>query len=615
MLTARGYWFFVTVLALLGLGAVIGAHVLTLLGLTLLPWFLVQWFLFRWRLRAVDQGLRVERMLVTTRGPSESLWARQRAEVRVNLHTERRVALPYVVVFDRLPVLAQLQDGALQTDGPLSPQEPLALTYHLACPAPGKLRFEGVQVQVADLHGFFAAVRFVRAPRTYRVLPALAAEASQPTFVKRQNVLPLLGAHRHPRPGSGTELLDLRDYLPGDPPKMIAWKVSARRDRLMTRELESEVPIRCTLFLDVSSSVRVGPPGRTALARLVEVAAGVAQAAAEERDLTGLCLFDEHGVHRLLRPGRGPRHLMQLLDALTDAAGLMPHNPQARLDQLLPYGYALAQDLYPDLLDADVNAFPFWLPFWSPQPVWAVPPPAGRPSTVRGWLREQVRLSPLMRVARSGRRFSPAQHRRYRRRKQLAAILAVRYDLGPGGLALLLEDDLACADYLQRFLAEHQVTYPLPLYDEAGHYLFSAPGKVPVLADALLKSVLRGKDNELFVLCVDLFEVGPALHAVERAATLARARHHQVVVICPWPQGVPLPSRPDDTTPPAQGGAELTDLLTRATVARLHQAYAHVRQAFGRLGVPVVCAAADETVALILQRVQRLRVRERGVPR
>ena len=31
---------------------------------------------------------------------------------------------------------------------------------------------------------------------------------------------------------SGSELLDLRDYIPGDAPKMIAWKASARRDRL-----------------------------------------------------------------------------------------------------------------------------------------------------------------------------------------------------------------------------------------------------------------------------------------------------------------------------------------------------------------------------------------------
>src|SRR5207302_354096 len=65
------------------------------------------------------------------------------------------------------------------------------------------------------------------------------------------------GMHRLYRPGSGSELLDLRDYQPGDPPRTIAWKVSARRDKLITKELEREVPVRCTLLLDTSRSVLV----------------------------------------------------------------------------------------------------------------------------------------------------------------------------------------------------------------------------------------------------------------------------------------------------------------------------------------------------------------------
>jgi uncharacterized protein (DUF58 family) len=39
---------------------------------------------------------------------------------------------------------------------------------------------------------------------------------------------------------------------------MIAWKPSARRDRLITKEYESDVPVRCVLFLDASNGARVG---------------------------------------------------------------------------------------------------------------------------------------------------------------------------------------------------------------------------------------------------------------------------------------------------------------------------------------------------------------------
>src|SRR6185436_17567374 len=127
----------------------------------------------------------------------------------------------------------------------------------------------------SDVQGFFTQTAFVRQVETFRVLPALAEEPGTLPLKKNHNLLPLLGTHRHLRPGSGSELLDLRDYLPGDPPKMIAWKASARRDRLMTKEFESEVPVRCTLFVDVSSSVRVGPPGANALARVIAIASAV----------------------------------------------------------------------------------------------------------------------------------------------------------------------------------------------------------------------------------------------------------------------------------------------------------------------------------------------------
>ena len=50
--------------------------------------------------------------------------------------------------------------------------------------------------------------------------------------------------------------------------------------------------------------------------------------------------------------------------------------------------------------------------------------------------------------------FWPRDVKLKRWRKRLAALLAVRYQLAPGGLALLLENDDHMAVYLQRFLAQ-----------------------------------------------------------------------------------------------------------------------------------------------------------------
>jgi uncharacterized protein (DUF58 family) len=619
MLTSRGLWFLMTILALLAVAMVGDYALLGLIGLTLLAWFLVAWLVFVVRVRVITGNLRVARQVRDERGPVTSLWTGRKFQVRVRLSSDAIFALPYVRLTDRLPVLLERVEGASHVEGAVSASQPLDLDYQVQCPFPGKARFDGVHLQVADLQGFFTRRLFVRRVRSYRVLPPLADARGRFPTVKRHNLIPLLGLHRHLRPGTGSELLDLRDYLPGDPPKKIAWKASARRDRLMTKEYESEVPLRCTVFVDISASVRIGMPGRSGLTRLTEITAAVAQATAASRDLTGICLFDEYQT-RVLRPARGQRHLISVFNLLADAANLQPSTREAPLTHLLPLAYGLAQDIYPDLLEPDVNAFPRWLPWLFPQPAYTL---RRRAPQVRSfwkrpglWLRRALRYALLaLRQALVARFLSFRARRHYRWRKHLAALLSVRYGLAPGGLALLLEDDERMALYLQRFLVEHQVPYPLPFYDPRGRYLYATPAKVEVLARALLRTVARGRDNELFVLMADLLELGDALAPLLRAARVALARHHQVLVVCPWPEGVPVPEGRD-----APAGSlswilqarGVQAVLERSTVARFHQAFFHLRQIFARLGVPVLCARSDESVELILNRLERLRIPGRG---
>jgi uncharacterized protein (DUF58 family) len=647
MLTARGWWFLLAVLVLQAFAGLVpprGQTSLSLLAMTLLLWFAWEWLKFAVRARAVVRDLYVERHLGDERGPVETLWAGRAFEVRIYLRLRGLLSLPYVIISDRIPFGAELTAGEAQADGAVTPYHPLALTYHLRCSTAGKVRFEGLGVQLADLQGFFHHAAFLSAAATYRVLPPMADAEGRSAAVKRHNLLPPPGVHRHRRPGSGSELLDLRDYLPGDPPRTIAWKASARRDRLITKEFESEVPVRCTLFVDTSNSVRLGPPGHNALARLVEIAAVVAQANAGSRDLTGLCLFDEHDV-TYIRPARSSRHLAHLLNLLTDAACLAPTTGQARVETLLPLAYAFALETYPEQMRPDVNAFPFWLPWLSPQPAYTLRRPTladylyGSPPIllvlflagfyvtavatalaasdwVMGvlWLAGYLAFGLLLGagyVFILGLVF-PHRRRWARYRKRLAALLSARYGLAPGGLSRLLEDDEQFSLHMQRFLAEHHVPYALPLYDRDGRYMFAAPGKVEVLAGALLRAVGKGHDNELFVLLADLLELEEQLGPLLRAVKVTVARHHRVMVICPWPPGVPLPAeRPGAAPPPAPQvlgtAAPLFPSLRRATTARYHRAFHQVRRTFARLGVPVVCAQHEAPARLILERLEGLR--------
>jgi hypothetical protein len=335
----------------------------------------------------------------------------------------------------------------------------------------------------------------------------------------------------------------------------------------------------------------------------------------------------------------------------------------------VPAAIAFAREVYPDLLRPDVNRVPLWLPWLWPQPASTLRAPSWADRLnpwLPGWvflflagaavallavvgltLYGYYRLWQEVEFARSAlpqlaywcgvslvaelgvggvlvwqavRRlplFFPGRRRLYRWRKQLAAVLSVQQHLAPGGLGILLEDDERCTRAIQRFLNEHHVPYPLPLYDREGRYRFASPAKVEALAQALLRAVGKGHDNELFVVMADLLELADALEPLLRAVKVALARHHQALVVCPWPPQVPPP--PGFLAAAADGPAEaegrpplaLEAVLREATAYRLHRAFHDLRRRFARLGVPVVCALGGDPVRLVLDRIDRLRAQGR----
>lgn len=591
MLTPRGWWLLVLAATVTALGAVLsvqGHSTILLIGLTLEFWLAWEWLRFARQAMLAVRALRPVRTIRDDRGSVTTLWAGQPFTVTLRVDLDSSIKIRYARLSDRVPVGIETGDEAAGREGPVTRNLPAEWSYRIHCPLPGTARFEGVRVELADAQGLFYFETFLRQAREYPVLPKLVDAEAKQRGTKRFNRLPPPGVHRLRRPGTASELLDLRDYQPGDPPKRIAWKISARRDKLITREFESEVPVRCTLLVDSSSAVRLGPPGDNALAALSAIAATVAQAAIGNRDLVGLAVCDEQTAD-YVAPARTQAHLISLLHRLARAAALGPAAETDELGSLLDVAYAFALEVYPDLLRPGLNHFPAWLPWLSPPPIWK---------------RKHGRRAPIFApFARYLRAVQPMFRRRLAWRKKLAALLAVKYRLPPGAVALMQEDDVLCARWTQRFLIDHKVPFDVPLYDARGRFLLARPEKVEVMARALTRAVSRGHDNELFVILADLLEMDDQLKPLLRAVQVARTRHHQVLVVNAWPAGLAGP----DESPQVFGENTVTGLVAKATLGRAQRAWREVRKAFGRLGVPVISAATGDPARLILHKLERLR--------
>jgi hypothetical protein len=167
---------------------------------------------------------------------------------------------------------------------------------------------------------------------------------------------------------------------------------------------------------------------------------------------------------------------------------------------------------------------------------------------------------------------------------------------------------------------------PVPLYDELGRYRFRCGGKTKVLADAISRAVGRARDNELYVILADLAELGPDLAPAIRAAKLARARHHSVMVIVPWPADMPPPEDRAKEKPKVViekpkkkrkrrvreeqrvSSRPARSLLVQDTLTRqYHDAFRKFRRLFGQVGATVVRVNEGDTVQQVLDRLDRLR--------
>jgi uncharacterized protein (DUF58 family) len=683
MLSPRGTWLLVFLVLVLVIGAFLVPYysvVPALLAVTLLLWFAAEWVLFQARSNAAVSRLKVSRQVLQGGREVPMLWAGLGFEVRVTVENPSRFAVPFAVLEDRAAVATERTDGESQRFAHIPARGSVEIVYTLKAPSPGVLRFEGVKVRVADLNGFFYRRVFLRLPVEFLVLPPLADDEGRQRATKRFNTLPPPGIHRLRRPGSGSELLDLRDYRPGDPPKMIAWKPSARRDRLITKEFENDVPVRCVLFLDTSEGVRLGPPGNTLLTRMAGVAAAVAQASAGNRDLVGLTTFDEKEA-KTSQPARTKIHMINVLRRLAEVSSLQPGVQGVPPEQLTRRAYPLAQDLYPELMARRVNSMPLmrlWIPLldrkWGFLALVVIAinlalvyffrdyrtarlDSAGRATRhlagnwhfipkliafgllVWWYMFWPMILTTVFWFLHSFRGWFGERRKELTRRKQLAQLFALQDGTGPDAVERYAFDDDAYGRRVATFLQHHLLRCPVPLYDEQGRYRFRCAGKAPVLAGAMVRAVSRARDNELYVVLADLAELGHDLAPVVRACRVARARHHHVLVIVPWPADVPSPDDPEGATTPSAAadddapaersrragakprnlkqkqarmaaearGSSLVRAVRQSLTKQYHESFKTLRRELGRVGATVMRVSDGDPVQLVLDRLDRVR--------
>jgi len=446
------------------------------------------------------------------------------------------------------------------------------VTAGLRAGACGAWTLHGALLTFGDALGLFEVRAYFPSPISLRVFPKLGLPRADMLLRPQVGALhERVGVHTIRRRGLAGELREIRDHAHGDPFKFIAWKATARRRRLMVRELENEIVVTHQLLFDMAGTMRQGVPGRTPHDWGIELCAAWARTALEGGDRVGLVTFDTR-LYGQVKPGEGRPHFLRVLDRLLETKNVVA----ADLTELTDGDLVATVARY--LLHQEGVDFRLPRAPATNDPAWGhiAAGPSGELYDLQA-MRELVwKLSQTS--------------EQKRRRGGLRDAAGERRPQTTGHWARLGGDpeDARAADLgrLRAFCRLRGVELPYRTEHEEGR-------RAGGLAEALRRA-LATERSQLIVVVSDLRGVLDA--GGVRALSLARQRHHHVVVVAPFgPAFRPLPS--------SLAGKRVLDVLLEEERLRLGRVAGELL----RLGIPMLWTGPGDTPDAVLRRLGQRR--------
>jgi uncharacterized protein (DUF58 family) len=275
------------------------------------------------------RNLRYSRAFSETRGfPGDEI------TLEITLENAKVLPLPWIEVEDEFPdelgypgteldVSTLPKVGLFRTIFSIRPYERVRRRYRVVCTRRGRHRFGPAVLSTGDIFGFASSRREFEDTDYLVVYPRVrpVTEFGLPAKQPFGDMKPLRRLIEDPLQISG-----VRPYVPGDAPKRIHWRASARTDVLQSKQYEPTADPIMAVFLDVNTFEHFWEGLNTDLLELaIEAAASIVAHGLDERRQVGLYVNAPlHGGERSVRisPSRHPDQLRRALEAL---ALLIPH--------------------------------------------------------------------------------------------------------------------------------------------------------------------------------------------------------------------------------------------------------------------------------------------------
>lgn len=246
----------------------------------------------------------------------------------VSIEVENRNRYPaQVQVVDFTP--QELSVESQDLNGTIPPRRKGHWTYTATPKKRGCFVFPAIQVLISSRLGFWLLDRKIQCETEVRVYPDVH-QISEYSLLARRHRLSILGVRKARKIGSDNEFEQLRDYVPGDDPRHLDWRATARRRNLTVRSYQANQSQRIMFLID-SGRMMAGDvgDGLSPLDHAFNAMILLAHVALLKGDQVGLVVFSDR-LRAFIPPEGGTRQLGKLIHAIHD---IHPETVESRFDR------------------------------------------------------------------------------------------------------------------------------------------------------------------------------------------------------------------------------------------------------------------------------------------
>tara|TARA_X000001036_G_scaffold68888_3_gene60007 strand:+ start:1897 stop:3150 length:1254 start_codon:yes stop_codon:yes gene_type:complete len=225
-------------------------------------------------------------------------------------------------IYDNVPHEMKLRSGLNYMRVNLGPGETTRVRYVLRCPLRGHYSIGPISIRYRDSFNLFSQEMYVDHRSDLIVFPQV--REIEEAMVRSRTPKMYTGATTLRTPGPGTEFFSLREYVPGDPFKIINWKAFARTGQLIVNEKCRDAVTDVFILVDSRDISRIGTVLKNPLEVGTVAAASLASYFIKRRDSVALAVYDER--LSFLSPDTGDKQYFKILSSLAGVApkGAMP---------------------------------------------------------------------------------------------------------------------------------------------------------------------------------------------------------------------------------------------------------------------------------------------------